>query len=74
MPKGNIPPGGEQRVTFSYNRPAVDPIVSELEILRGIGQWIENTIEVKLQGGWIPAGCVDATVVPVTLRAYVQQI
>lgn len=74
IPKGNVLPGGEQRITFSYNRPAVDPIVSELEVLRGIGQWIENTIELKLQGGWISPGSPDAIIVPVLLRAYVQQI
>ena len=38
MVKGNLVPGAEQRVTFTFNPLPADPLLGELEILRGIGQ------------------------------------
>jgi hypothetical protein len=39
--KSNLAPGAEQKVTFTFNPLPADPLLSELEVLRGIGQWIE---------------------------------
>jgi hypothetical protein len=72
--KGNLAPGAEQKVTFTFNPLPVDPLLNELEVLRGIGQWIEVLVEGKITGGWVPPGMTDQQPFEVLLRAYVQQI
>lgn len=74
MVKGNLVPGAEQKVTFTFNPLPADPLLGELEILRGIGQWVEVLVEGKISGGWIAAGAPDQVPFEVLLRAYVQQI
>lgn len=74
MVKGNLAPGSEQKVTFTFNPLPIDPLLSELEVLRGIGQWVEVLIEGKITGGWVPGGVSDQSPFEVLLRAYVQQI
>ena len=74
MVKGNLAPGAEQKVTFTFNPLPADPLLGELEVLRGIGQWIEVLIEGKVSGGWIPTGISDQSPFEILLRAYVQQI
>jgi len=72
--KGNIPPGGEQKLTFTFNQPAPDPLLTQLAMLQGIGQWTEAKVELRVTGGFVPAGTADAQVYEVVLRAYVHQI
>ena len=72
--KGNLAPGAEQKVTFTFNPLPLDPLLNELEVLRGIGQWIEVLVEGKITGGWVPGGMADQQPFEVLLRAYVQQI
>lgn len=72
--KGNLAPGAEQKVTFTFNPLPLDPLLNELEVLKGIGQWIEVLIEGKITGGWVPSGMPDQTPFEILLRAYVQQI
>lgn len=72
--KGNVAPGAEQRITFAFNPPPNDPLLNELAVLRGIGQWVEVLVEGRITGGWVPAGIVDAGPFEVLLRGYVQQI
>ena len=74
MVKGNLAPGAEQKVTFTFNPLPADPLLGELEVLRGIGQWIEVLIEGKISGGWLPVGVPDQSPFEILLRAYVQQI
>lgn len=74
MVKGNLAPGAEQKVTFTFNPLPADPLLTELEVLRGIGQWIEVLVEGKITGGWVPGGMQDQALFEVLLRAYVQQI
>ena len=74
MSKGNLAPGAEQKVTFTFNPLPLDPLLNELEVLRGIGQWIEVLVEGKITGGWVPGGMADQQPFEVLLRAYVQQI
>ena len=72
--KGNVPPGAEQKLTFTFNQPAPDPLLSQLAMLQGIGQWTEAKVEVRVTGGFVPQGTPDAQIIEVNLRAYVHQI
>lgn len=72
--KGNLAPGAEQKVTFTFNPLPLDPLLNELEVLKGIGQWIEVLVEGKITGGWVPSGMADQAPFEILLRAYVQQI
>jgi len=42
--------------------------------LKGIGQWVESSWELKMTGGYVDAGQPDLMIVDVVLRAYVEQI
>lgn len=72
--KGNCAAGAESRIGFIFNQPAIDPLLSELEVLRGVGQWVEVKAELKLAAGFIPPGVPEPQMCEVILRAYVQQI
>jgi hypothetical protein len=72
--KGNVAAGAESRISFTFNQPAIDPLLSELEVLRGVGQWVEVKAELKLAAGFIPPGVAEPQMCEVILRAYVQQI
>lgn len=61
-------------MSFTFNQPAPDPLLAQLAMLQGIGQWTEVKVELKVGGGFIPAGVTDAQVLEVVLRAYVHQI
>jgi len=74
VPKGNVNAGLENKVTFTFNHPPTDPIISEIEALQGIGQWVEVACEGKITGGFIFPGAPDVYFFDIVLRAYVQQI
>ena len=40
----------------------------------GVGQWKDIKVELKLSGGFVKPGAVDAISLDVILRAYVNQI
>ncbi|CAG9327365.1 unnamed protein product [Blepharisma stoltei] len=72
--KGNTPPGAEQKITFTFNPPPPDPLLNELVVLRGIGQWVEILVEGRILGGFLPPGIPESSPFEVLLRGYVQQI
>mmetsp|Transcript_18329 Transcript_18329/g.13325 ORF Transcript_18329/g.13325 Transcript_18329/m.13325 type:complete len:102 (-) Transcript_18329:26-331(-) len=73
--KGTLAGGQELMVKFTFNPPKQDPLLKGIEALRGIGQWVESSWELKLIGGFVAeAGQPDSMVVEVLLRAYVEQI
>jgi hypothetical protein len=74
LPRGTVQGGAEQEISFSFTPPLVDELLKGIGALKGIGQWVENTWELKLSGGFVEPGQVDPMVVNVTLRAYVEQI
>ncbi len=43
-------------------------------MLSGVGQWKEVKAELKLSGGFLKPGTVDALSFDVVLRAYVNQL
>lgn len=74
QPKGTVQGGQEQVIKFKFNPPQVDELLKDIGALKGIGQWVENVWELKLQGGFVEPGQPDPLVVDVMLRAYVEQI
>ena len=44
---------------------------SSIKELQGIGQWVEQKSELKLSGGFLPAGMQDVWSFEIVLRAYV---
>ena len=42
--------------------------------LKGIGQFVESTWELKLMGGFVENGMPDPVFVDIVLNAYVEQI
>lgn len=61
-------------VKFGFNHPKADPLLKDIASLKGIGQWVESTWELKLAGGYVDAGQPDLFVGEIVLRAYVEQI
>ena len=74
LAKGSVAPGNEQKVKFTFNPPAEDPLIEELEVLQGVGQWVEVVAEGKITGGWVKPGEPDQENFQVVLKAYVKQI
>jgi len=72
--KGGLNGGQEQIIKFTFKPPPVDPLLKGIQALRGIGQWVESTWEVKLMGGYVEMGTPDQLFIDVVLRAYVEQI
>ena len=61
-------------VKFTFNHPKADPLLKDIASLKGIGQWVESTWELKLVGGYVEAGQPETYISDVVLRAYVEQI
>ena len=61
-------------VKFTFNHPKADPLLKDIGALKGIGQWVESSWELKLIGGFVDAGQSDVLTAEVLLRAYVEQI
>lgn len=74
MPKGTVAPGAEQTVNFIFTPPQSDDLLKGIKALKGIGQFVESTWELKLIGGFVEPGHPDPVFVEVVLRAYVEQI
>lgn len=49
-------------------------IQAKIPILVGIGQWKDVKAELKISGGFIKPGGVDAISIDVILRAYISQL
>ena len=60
------------KVRFKPAEP--DPFIDKIKAFKGIGQWIEVKAELKVSGGFVPAGSEDAFAVAVRLRAYIEKI
>ena len=73
-PKGSINSGQELVITFGYKKPERDPLIKDIECLKGVGMWVESTNEIKINGGYIEGNTQDNISVYVILRAYVEQI
>ena len=73
-PKGAINSGQELVITFGYKKPERDPLIKDIECLKGVGMWVESTNEIKISGGYIEGNTQDNTSIYVILRAYVEQI
>ena len=73
-PKGSVNSGQELVITFGYKKPDRDPLIKDIECLKGVGMWVESTNEVKINGGYIEGSTQDNISVFVILRAYVEQI
>jgi len=56
MPKGTVQGGIETEVKFNFSPPQVDDLLKNIGALKGIGQWVENVWELKLQGGFVEPG------------------
>ena len=54
-------------------RQRIDPILQNIEDIKGIGQWIECKTEVRLVGVKIPSGENDIEVLEVLLKEYTKQ-
>lgn len=57
--RGSVAGGNEQIVTFTFNPPKTDKLLESIGALKGIGQWVENTWELKLTGGFVNPGEID---------------
>ena len=73
-PKGAVNSGQELVITFGYKKPDRDPLIKDIECLKGVGMWVESTNEIKINGGYIEGNTQDNVSVFVVLRAYVEQI
>jgi hypothetical protein len=73
-PKGAVNSGQELVITFGYKKPERDPLIKDIECLKGVGMWVESTNEIKINGGYIEGNTQDNVSVFVVLRAYVEQI
>lgn len=73
-PKGVAAPGAETVVTITYKSEDADPLVTSIPALAGMGQWKELKGEIKLSGGFLKAGGVDALSLELILRFYVSQL
>ena len=72
--KGSINSGQEIVITFGYKKPNSDPLIKDVECLKGVGMWIESKVELKLNGGFIQQNMNDNVSVNIILKAYVEQI
>jgi hypothetical protein len=66
--------GSENVISFTLKKPAKDALLKDLDFLNDIGMWITTKAELKISGGFCPAGVTDAFTVEVLLRAYIEQI
>ena len=73
-PKGAVNSGQELIITFGYKKPDRDPLIKDIECLKGVGMWVESTNEIKINGGYIEGNTQDNVSIYVVLRAYVEQI
>lgn len=74
IPKGALNSGQEFVAEIKFTPPELDPLLSGIDSLRGIGQWVESIWALKLQGGYVEPGLSDVEEIDVVLRAYVEQI
>ena len=72
--KGQLGAGQEFIIKFTFNHPKPDPLLKDITALKGIGQWVESSWELKMSGGFVDAGQPDLMIADVILRAYVEQI
>lgn len=70
--KGTVQAGGESIVSFTFNPPKMDELLKSIGALKGIGQWVETTWELKLAGGFVEPGQPDPKSVNIVLKAYVE--
>ena len=73
-PKGGINAGSEVVINFGFKKPAADPLTQDIECLKGVGTWITSKVELKINGGYIQPGALDAVVVDIYLKAYIEQL
>ena len=73
-PKGTVNSGQEIVITFGYKKPSADPLIKEVECLKGVGMWVESKVELKINGGFIQQNMNDNVSVNIILKAYVEQI
>jgi hypothetical protein len=73
-PKGGINAGSEVVISFGFKKPASDPLTKDIQCLKGVGTWITSKVELKINGGYIQPGAVDAVVVDIYLKAYIEQL
>ena len=72
--KGTINSGQEIVITFGYKKPNADPLIKDVECLKGVGMWVESKVELKINGGFIQQNMNDNASVNIILKAYVEQI
>ena len=58
-PKGSVNSGQEITITFGYKKPDRDPLIKDIECLKGVGMWVESTNEIKINGGYIEGNTQD---------------
>ena len=46
--KGQLGAGQEFIIKFTFNHPKPDPLLKDIAALKGIGQWVESTWELKM--------------------------
>ena len=73
-PKGTVNSGQEIVITFGYKKPSADPLIKDVECLKGVGMWVESKVELKINGGFIQQNMNDNVSVNIILKAYVEQI
>ncbi|MCQ2817863.1 MAG: hypothetical protein MJ252_11415 [archaeon] len=73
-PKGALNGGAEVIVTFTFKKPALDPLTSSIACLDGIGMWVTSKAELKINGGYIAPNAQDAVSVTVVLKAYINNV
>ena len=72
--KGAINSGNEIIINFEYKKPESDPLIKDIEFLKGVGMWVETKCELKINGGYIQPNMQDSVSVDIILKAYVEQI
>ena len=66
--------GAENIITFTFKKPASDPLTDSIACLDGIGMWITSKVELKINGGYIGPGATDAVSIEIILRAYINNV
>jgi hypothetical protein len=72
--KGSVNSGQEIVITFGYKKPSADPLIKDVECLRGVGMWVESKVELKINGGFIQTNMTDNASINIILKAYIEQI
>ena len=65
--KGQVNSGSETILNMKFTPPKQDPMLKDIEALKGIGQWVESNWELKLTGGFVSPGMPDLQVYVICL-------